>query len=56
MGQKILDLSNNFEYSDATHTIYTTFNVSTDIPSGIYYLKVRNGTEVRTQTLVIGYK
>lgn len=56
MGRKLLDLSNNFDYSDATHTIYTTFNVPENISNGVYYLRVRNGTENRTQALVIGYK
>ena len=54
LGDKILDLNNDYEYNNATKTIYTTFKVPNDIPSGIYYLNVRNGTEYRTQGLVIG--
>jgi hypothetical protein len=53
MGQKIMDLSENYEYSDATHTIYTKFNVPIGLNNGVYYLNVRNGTERRTQPVVI---
>jgi hypothetical protein len=53
MGQKIMDLSENYEYSDVTHTIYTKFDVPIGLNNGVYYLNVRNGTERRTQPVVI---
>jgi len=54
LGDKMLDLTNNYEYNDATKTIYVTFNVPPDFPTGTYYLNVNNGTEYRTKAIVIG--
>jgi hypothetical protein len=54
MGQKLLDLTNQFEYSEATHTINVTFTVPTEVPKGTYYLNVRKGSETRTKAIVIG--
>jgi len=54
LGDKMLDLTNNYEYNDATKTIYITFNVPPDFPTGTYYLNVNNGTEYRTKAIVIG--
>jgi hypothetical protein len=54
MGQKLLDLTNKFEYSESTHTINVTFTMPDDLPKGVYYLNVRKGTETRTKAIVIG--
>jgi hypothetical protein len=53
MGQKILDLNNQFEYSEATHTINITFAVPKELPRGVYFLNVRKGTETRTKTIIV---
>ena len=54
LGQKILDLSNDFEYSEPTRTILLDFVVPKEIPKGTYYLNVKNGNETRTKSVVIG--
>jgi hypothetical protein len=54
MGQKLLDLTNQFEYSESTHTINITFTIPDELPEGVYYLNVRKGTETRTKAIVIG--
>jgi hypothetical protein len=54
MGQKLIDLTNKFEYSEPTHTINVTFTMPDELPKGVYYLNVRKGTETRTKAIVIG--
>ncbi|MBR3090778.1 MAG: T9SS type A sorting domain-containing protein, partial [Bacteroidetes bacterium] len=54
LGTKILDLNNNYEYNSTTHTITTTIEVPVGMPSGTYYLNVRNGSERRTRVVAIG--
>lgn len=53
IGQKILDLTNQFEYSEATHTINLTFDIPKELSRGIYFLNVRNGDETRTKTIIV---
>ncbi|MDR0926694.1 MAG: T9SS type A sorting domain-containing protein [Ignavibacteria bacterium] len=53
MGQKLLDLSNRFEYNDATHTILVGFEVPPELTKGVYYLNIRNSNEIRTKAIVI---
>ncbi|MDR0927357.1 MAG: T9SS type A sorting domain-containing protein, partial [Ignavibacteria bacterium] len=53
MGQKLLDLSNRFEYNDATHTILVDFEVPPELTKGVYYLNIRNSNEIRTKAIVI---
>jgi hypothetical protein len=53
LGQKILDLNTDYEYNDATKTIYMTIKLPVEYQSGIYYLNVRNGSERRTCGIVI---
>ena len=54
LGEKIIDLNNNYEYNQANNTIYTTFEVPADVTNGIYYFNVRSGSEYRTQAIMIG--
>jgi hypothetical protein len=53
LGQKIMDLSNSFEYSESAKTILLNFEVPKNILKGSYYLNVRNGNETRTKGIVI---
>jgi len=54
LGQKILDLNYNYEYNDATKTIYMTIKLPPEYQEGVYFLNVRNGTEFRTKGIVFG--
>ena len=54
MGEKILDLNSDYEYNDATKTIYTTIKLPSNYPDGIYYLNIRDGSERRTQGVIFG--
>ena len=54
IGEKILDLNSDYEYNDATKTIYTTIKLPSNYPDGIYYLNIRNGSERRTQGVIFG--
>jgi len=53
MGQKVLDLSNQFEYEAATATIRTTFEVPKSLAKGSYFLVVRSGKETRTKGIIV---
>ena len=54
MGQKVLDLTNDFEYEQSTATIHLNFEVPKSLQKGAYYLTVRNGDETRTKGIIIG--
>ena len=54
LGEKILDLNSDYEYNDATKTIYVRFNVPQSFPTGTYYLNINNGAEYRTKAIIIG--
>ena len=53
MGQKVLDLSNHFEYEQATRTIRTTFDIPKSLAKGSYFLVVRSGKETRTKGIIV---
>jgi len=52
-GQKILDL-NEYEYNDASKTIYMTIKLPLEYQEGVYFLNVRNGTEQKTRGIIFG--
>ena len=54
LGEKILDLNNDYEYNDATKTIYMTIKLPSQYNDGIYYLNIRNGSERRTRGIFFG--
>jgi len=53
MGQKVLDLSNHFEYEPATATIHISFVLPKNLSKGSYFLVVRSGTETRTRGIIV---
>ena len=53
MGQKVLDLSNQFEYEPATATIHITFEIPKSLAKGSYFLVVRSGKETRTKGIIV---
>ena len=53
MGKKVLDLSNSFEYEQATATIRTTFEIPKSLAKGSYFLVVRSGKETRTKGIIV---
>ena len=53
MGKKVLDLSNQFEYEQATATIRTTFEIPKSLAKGSYFLVVRSGKETRTKGIIV---
>ena len=53
MGQKVLDLSNQFEYNQATATIHITFDVPKSLSKGSYFIVVRSGKETRTRGIIV---
>jgi hypothetical protein len=53
MGQKVLDLSNQFEYEPATATIHISFDIPKSLSKGSYFLVVRSGKETRTQGIIV---
>ncbi|MCL2311868.1 MAG: T9SS type A sorting domain-containing protein [Firmicutes bacterium] len=53
MGQKVLDLSNHFEYEPATYTIHISFVLPKNLSKGSYFLVVRSGTETRTRGIIV---
>jgi len=53
MGKKVLDLSNQFEYEQATATISTTFEIPKSLAKGSYFLVVRSGKETRTRGIIV---
>ena len=53
MGQKVLDLSNSFEYEQATRTISTTFEIPKSLAKGSYFIVVRSGKETRTKGIIV---
>ena len=52
-GVKLLDLSDAFEYNHSDKTIFVTFEVPSEIAAGMYYLNVNNGSEHRTEPIVV---
>jgi hypothetical protein len=53
MGQKVLDLSNHFEYEPSTATIHISFDIPKSLSKGSYFLVVRSGKETRTQGIIV---
>jgi hypothetical protein len=53
MGQKVLDLSNQFQYEPATATIHITFDIPKGLAKGSYFLVVKNGNETRTRGIIV---
>ncbi len=54
MGQKILNLNNDFEYDAANRLIRITAKIPQDISAGLYFLNINNGSEHKTQAVAIG--
>jgi len=53
MGQKILDLSDKFEYDSESLRISVTFEIPKSLAKGTYFLTVRNGTETKAKGIIV---
>jgi len=53
LGQKILDLNSDYEYNDAAHAIFITYEIPAEIKKGVYFLNVRNKAEFRASAIVV---
>ena len=53
LGEKVLDLSDNFEYDQSTATIHTSFQLPAGLSSGTYLLVVKSGDETRSKAIIV---
>ena len=53
LGEKVLDLSDNFEYDQSTATIRTSFQLPVGLSSGTYLLVVKSGDETRSKSIIV---
>jgi len=53
LGQKVLDLNNDYEFNESAHKILINSEIPKEIKKGVYYLNVRNGADFKASAVVV---